>query len=37
MKDGEAFKGAGEIADAHLEGSELVVVDSAGTSTRFAL
>ena len=37
MKDGEAFKGTGEIADAHLEGSELVVVDSAGTSTRFAL
>lgn len=37
MKDGEAFKGTGEIADAHLEGSELVVVDSAGASTRFAL
>ena len=37
MKDEEAFKGTGEITDAHLEGSELVVVDSAGTSTRFAL
>ena len=37
VEDGEAVKGTGEIVDAYLDGSELVVVDSNGTSTRLAL
>ena len=36
-EDGQPVKGSGEIADAHLEGSELVVTDSTGATTRIAL
>lgn len=36
-EDGQPVKGSGEITDAHLEGSDLVVTDSTGATTRIAL
>lgn len=37
VENGEPVRGEGEIIDAYLDGSELVVVDAAGASTRIAL
>lgn len=37
VEDGEPVRGQGEITDARLEGSELVVADTTGASTRIAL